>query len=196
MAGSGNLPPAIKPGAAAQRAINMQDFQRNRGYFRVPMLPTPSNFFGPEGPADKSGLARDMRYQRLLTAIQLDYPNKVMAATTQVFDLIHLGEKYRDIDNNVVITNEVLEAVCVSVGIPKETCTRIHDDDVKNALKTTTKEALEKGAFGAPTIIVSKINSSKEDEQIYFGSDRFEQLCCTHDFPWVGPCPDHPTAKI
>ena len=46
------------------------------------------------------------------------------------------------------------------------------------------------------TIIVSKINSSKEDEQIYFGSDRFEQLCCTHDFPWVGPCPDHPTAKI
>ena len=48
---------------------------RNQDWFNLPnMLGGPSNFFGPEGPADPAGLARDMRYQRHLTAIARLHP--------------------------------------------------------------------------------------------------------------------------
>lgn len=36
-----------------------------------------------DGPADKRGLARDMRYQRLLTAVRLRHP-EALSALTQV----------------------------------------------------------------------------------------------------------------
>eukprot|EP01043_Picozoa_sp_COSAG02_P100947 COSAG02_NODE_37021_length_447_cov_1.181034_1_plen_69_part_10 len=57
-----------RPWAAAAAKVSQQDMARNMKWFNMPeMLAGPSNFFGPEGPADPTGLARDFRYQRLLT---------------------------------------------------------------------------------------------------------------------------------
>ena len=64
MAATGNLPPMARPWAAASAKWSGQDIERNRAFFNLPeMLDMPSNFFGPEGPADPTGLSRDMRYQ-------------------------------------------------------------------------------------------------------------------------------------
>jgi glutathione S-transferase kappa 1 len=202
MAATKNQPPAMRPGATAAATWSQQDMERNRGYFHVPMLPIPNNFFGPHGPADKSGLARDMRYQRLLTAIQMDYPDALPSATDNIFSIIHLNEQCRDEAGNVVLTPEVLEKVCTSAGISSDNAStlvskRINDVDVKDSLKHTTGEAVKRGAFGAPTIIVEVIhNPDNEKEQIYFGSDRFEQMCFANDWPWAGPDPAHPTAHL
>jgi 2-hydroxychromene-2-carboxylate isomerase len=55
------------------------------------------------------------------------------------------------------------------------------DSDVKEQLKKNVAEAVALGAFGAPFIVV--------DDQVYFGSDRLEQMAFTHDLPWHGPAP-------
>ena len=55
---------------------------RNQDWFNLPnMLAGPSNFFGPEGPADPTGLARDFRYQRHLTAIARLHPVRLFPPT-------------------------------------------------------------------------------------------------------------------
>ena len=60
--------------------------------------------------------------------------------------------------------------------------------DVKDKLRHNTEEAIKLGAFGAPFIVV--------DDQIYFGSDRLEQMAFTHNLPWVGPDPHRAKAHM
>lgn len=52
---------------------------------------------------------------------------------------------------------------------------------IKDQLKNMVAEAVSLGAYGAPFIVV--------DDQVYFGSDRLEQLAFTHGLPWRGPNP-------
>jgi glutathione S-transferase kappa 1 len=54
MASTKNLPPMARPWAPSTAKVGAQDMLRNKGWFNVPhMLDVPSNFFGPDGPADK-----------------------------------------------------------------------------------------------------------------------------------------------
>lgn len=57
------------------------------------------------------------------------------------------------------------------------------DQSIKDALKATTEEAVERGAFGAPTWFVY----SDEETRMFFGSDRFEMLAWMYKLPWHGP---------
>ena len=205
MAATKNVPPAARPWSRSMEKISSQDMKRNQGYFSCSMLPIPTNFFGPDGPADKRGLARDMRYQRLLTAIQLEQPHSLAAATDHIFDIIHRGEQYRDDKGNVQLTDKLLEEVCVASGFSSEAAStlvqeRIHADDVKQTLKNSTIEAVSKGAFGSPTFVISSLvdDESKSDveDQVYFGSDRFEQMAWANGWAWVGPDPSNPIAKL
>ena len=53
----------------------------------------------------------------------------------------------------------------------------MNDDTVKDMLKTTTSEAVEKGAFGLPYIVINKGKDHLGiDDDTYFGSDRFEVM--------------------
>ena len=64
MAATGNLPPMARPWAAASAKWSTQDMERTKGLFNLPQMQSmPSNFFGPDGPSDPTGLARDFRYQ-------------------------------------------------------------------------------------------------------------------------------------
>ncbi|KAG0339560.1 Glutathione S-transferase kappa 1 [Podila humilis] len=56
--------------------------------------------------------------------------------------------------------------------------------DVKQTLVDNTNQALEKGAFGAPTFFVKK--AGQDDEVMLFGSDRFEILASILDLPYPG----------
>lgn len=195
-----NQPPFVRPWAASAAKVSFQDMERNRAYFNVNMLPTPSNFFGPEGPADPSGLARDMRYMRLLTAISLrGDEERLRRASRRVFEMIHIDPDARDMDGNVIIDNRTLEDVAKSAGFDESTSrhmvqSEIGSEKVKAELKRTTSEAINRGAFGAPFIVVESIetSASTEDEQVYFGSDRFEQMAFVNAWPWMGPDPGRP----
>ena len=53
----------------------------------------------------------------------------------------------------------------------------MNGDTVKDLLKTTTSEAVEKGAFGLPYIVINKGKDHLGiDDDTYFGSDRFEVM--------------------
>ena len=53
----------------------------------------------------------------------------------------------------------------------------MNGDTVKDLLKSTTSEAVEKGAFGLPYIVINKGKDHLGiDDDTYFGSDRFEVM--------------------
>ena len=53
----------------------------------------------------------------------------------------------------------------------------MNGDTIKDTLKTTTSEAVEKGAFGLPYIVINKGKDHLGiDDDTYFGSDRFEVM--------------------
>lgn len=61
----------------------------------------------------------------------------------------------------------VLQDVVTAAGIdPGELLSDIDEQSIKDELKANTDEAVERGAFGAPTFFVG--------EQMFFGNDRFE----------------------
>ena len=56
--------------------------------------------------------------------------------------------------------------------------------EVKEALKASTQDALNEGAFGLPFIVV---HHSKTSVETFFGSDRFEILADRLRLKWLGP---------
>ena len=89
MASTGNLPPAARHWSGSTAKWSGEDLERNKAFFNVPLLDMPSNFFGPGGPADKAGLARNMSYMRLLTSISLtEGPAGLEDASSACFDAI------------------------------------------------------------------------------------------------------------
>jgi len=200
MAGTKNLPPIARPWAASTVKIAAQDGPRNKAYFNVPnMQPFPANFFGPDGPADKRGLARDMRYMRLLTSVRLRHPHLLEPVTAGVFDLIWADPNARDAKGNVIITEEILSAICTDAGISSADAAACIDaigsDETKSALKESVGEAIDRGMYGAPFIAITDHGvGSQPAEMITFGSDRFEQLAFTLGLPWYGPDPERPSA--
>jgi len=91
-------------------------------------------------------------------------------------------------------------------------------DDVKHLLRRTTQEAIEIGAFGAPTMVVRDLRQPDEIKSLtqgqvrlgnipaeaapdmqdgdrarprmFFGSDRFELLAACYGLRWLGPDPE------
>ena len=59
-------------------------------------------------------------------------------------------------------------------------------DEIKDALKLATKEAVDEGAFGLPFTLVADRNSIDR----YFGSDRFEVMASDLGYKWLGPVPE------
>jgi glutathione S-transferase kappa 1 len=199
MAATGNMPPGARKWSGSTAKVSAQDLPRNRGLFNLPdMLQGPSNFFGPDGPSDKRGLARDMRYQRMLTAVRLHQPAALLGATRRTFELIWASVRDRDGRGNVQISSAVLlriatEALAeqgIDASEAEKIVSAIDADDTKALLKDTTAEAVSLGAYGAPFICVER---EGEEAQVFFGSDRFEQLAFTMGWPWHGPDPARPT---
>ena len=71
------------------------------------------------------------------------------------------------IDQRNLGDEAVLAAVLTEAGLDSEQFRAlISDDQVKNALKANTEEAVQRGVFGAPTFFVG--------EEMFFGQDRLE----------------------
>lgn len=197
-----NMPPMVRPWAPAAAKVSFQDMKRNGVYFNVNLLDTPSNFFGPKGPADPSGLASDMRYQRLLTAISMKGDERALQnATSRIFEIIHFDATARDEDGNVNMSESVLVNVARGAGFDAQEAKDLVGRDiastaVKAKLREVTNEAIDLGAFGAPFFVIKPHGAEDTEEQVYFGSDRFEQMACVNGWPWVGPDPARPIARV
>ncbi|MEE3331568.1 MAG: 2-hydroxychromene-2-carboxylate isomerase [Myxococcota bacterium] len=64
---------------------------------------------------------------------------------------------------------EIFGAVVEAAGLDAENLLRrIQEPDIKEQLKTNTAEAVERGAFGAPTFYV--------EDEMFFGNDRLDFL--------------------
>merc|ERR1711971_1208097 len=59
-------------------------------------------------------------------------------------------------------------------------------DEVKEALREVTEEAVDRGAFGAPTMY---FNEEGQEEQMFWGSDRFDIIAHCFNKQWLGPDP-------
>ena len=57
--------------------------------------------------------------------------------------------------------------------------------NIKEQLKKNSEEAVQKGAFGAPTFYVREEGSN--EEEMFVGSDRFDHFCHIFNLPWHGP---------
>eukprot|EP00930_Biecheleria_cincta_P005147 TRINITY_DN106068_c0_g1_i1.p1 TRINITY_DN106068_c0_g1~~TRINITY_DN106068_c0_g1_i1.p1 ORF type:complete len:248 (-),score=37.37 TRINITY_DN106068_c0_g1_i1:68-811(-) len=198
MAATKNLPPFARPWSAATIKESNQHMARNRQWFNVPhMQPMPANFMGPKGPNDPSGLARDFRFMRMLTAVSKSHPHALEACTDGVYNMIWADPLTRDAQGNVVVSEETLISVCERAGLStaeaKAAVAAINADSTKSALKKNTENCVSAGGYGVPFFRIT--NHGQDDqppEMIAFGSDRFEQLAFAMKKPWLGPDPENP----
>ena len=90
-----------------------------------------------------------------------------------------------------VHTPEDLTIIGEKAGMSKdqiEACLAdMKSDEVKKRLKEVTEEAIDRGAFGSPTMFFTDQNG--DNEQMFWGSDRFEMVAAMYDKPWHGPDP-------
>jgi 2-hydroxychromene-2-carboxylate isomerase len=98
--------------------------------------------------------------QNTLKALRL----ALVAQKQGVFESVHralfeaMWTQEQDLDDEVVLA-EIAAKAALSLKA-------IEDKAIKDELKANTEEAVERGAFGAPTFFIG--------EQMFFGNDRFE----------------------
>lgn len=90
-----------------------------------------------------------------------------------------------------IMSLECIPEVAHTAGVPEDVIKKCLDSmksgEIKGILKKHTEEALENGAFGAPTM-VAHINGKKE---MFFGQDRLHLLAYEAGKPWNGPFPEN-----
>lgn len=140
---TGNSSPATVP---AKGAYSRQDFQRFAKRYGVTLNHNPyfpiNTLMLMRGATAYLGTADFDRYlQAVFTAMWVDEQD--------------MGQP------------EVVAAALQKAGLdPAQVLQRVQDPAVKEQLKATTSEAIERGVFGAPTIFVG--------EQMFFGQDRLD----------------------
>nr|QST14953.1 GSTkappa1 protein [Diaphanosoma celebensis] len=169
---SGNRPPMTVP---AKGVYMKKDLERNAAYFHIPLKMM-------ENPVETLAVKGTLRAQRFLTAISLHYPKHLEEVSRQLWMRIWAREE--DIAENESLFQAAISAKMEENDIEK--CLQLIDDpNVKEALKKTTEEAVEYGAFGAPTIIVH----TKSGPELFFGCDRFPLIAMALNEQWKGPLP-------
>ena len=119
-----------------------------------------------EDPINLIGVVGSLQQQRFITAVLKNYPDTVEEVMREFWlrswseDLdVHKAE-----DMTVVASKAGLESHQISHCLQE-----MKADDVKSKLKQVTAEAVDRGAFGAPTMFFSVAG---EREEMFWGSDR------------------------
>ena len=175
MKGSGNTPPAM----VANKAVFLSnDLTRNAKWFNVEksFKGMPSNFFAEMG---KHALVLNRLLAVLMRNEALSESSKWRAVDT-AFSILWEASEYRKgseflADSGALVSDFLMRS---SINEP------IDVELGKRLLKENTEEALELGAFGSP---IMRFPNSGIDENIFFGSDRFEQIAFIFGLIWQGP---------
>lgn len=155
-----------------------QDLEfRTARYFEVPVKPK-------EDPITHIGVIGSLAQQRFITAVQQECPDKFEAVCREIWlrswgpedQTVHTDEDLRLVSDRAGLSEPAVQA-CLEGAKAVE---------VKQALKDTTEEALERGAFGVPTLF---FNQHHAREQMIWGSDRFDMVAFLFNKEWKGPNP-------
>lgn len=87
--------------------------------------------------------------------------------------------------HNISQTEVIQTALTPIVGGKVQDMIRLAaDPEIKKIFKHNTDEAVTKGAFGAPTLLIKQAGS--DQEHLFFGSDRFESIAGFLNIPYPG----------
>ncbi|KAG9067843.1 Glutathione S-transferase kappa 1 [Linnemannia hyalina] len=164
LSGSKNQPPA---NVAAKGAYMFKDLNRLSTVSGIPMN-FPSNFPAMTVPAS-----------RLLVAIQ---KTESVATYEQCVEKEAYWVEDKDVSQQEILINAVAPIIGADKAI--KYMQQTSDKEIKQQLIDNTNEAIEAGAFGAPTFVIKKAGSDKP--HLFFGSDRFEVITAFLGLPYEG----------
>ncbi|MCP1477704.1 2-hydroxychromene-2-carboxylate isomerase [Pseudomonas chlororaphis] len=142
---TGNASPISIP---AKGRYMLQDLARYAKRYEVPLA------FNPHFPINT------LLLMRAVTGMQLRHPQRFIAFIDCLFRALWVEK--RNLNDPATVA-----AVLSEGGFdPQEVLALTNDEEVKNALKDKTEQALQRGVFGAPSMFV--------DNQLFFGQDRLD----------------------
>lgn len=197
---TGNKPPGqIK----AKGDFLAQDLYRTALQGGIPFLETPSNFF------DGAFQRKIIGVQRVLCAAEMHnaVDNQQHLRLALAFsNALHAEKALRD-GSELHLNEALMQAALERSGLEPQTVLELAiTDAVKDRLKANTEEAVARGAFGSPTLIVTEqadgappfappggggalASLGADGEFLVFGSDRMEQVAHFLELPYYGPNP-------
>ena len=140
---TGNVSPATVPAKSRYMGDDLERFARR---YEVPFL------FNPFFPVNTLALMRG--------AVAYQQQGRLDQYIEAIFSAMWVTGKNM---NEPTIVAEVLETIGIGA---QEFLVAIAAQDVKDKLKSNTEEAVERGAFGAPTFFVG--------DEMFFGQDRLD----------------------
>lgn len=177
------------------------DRQRAMQHFGVPNLTVPENY-PPNtlmvSPVDRITILKavlncgtnTLKLQRCLTVVRESYPEeKFITTLTNCFETMWL--KAQQIDNPEVIIAALSQTL--SEAEVKKVMESIGQQEWKAKLTQTTKEALDRGAYGAPWFWLT---NDQGHEEPFFGSDRFNYMWRFLGLEWEDMKLVDPSSKL
>ena len=158
-------------------AYIFQDIVRQGEFYQVPLRV-------PESPLYLLAVAGSLKQQRFLTAVKRAYPEYLESCSRDFW--------YRSWSEDLDATKDTsIYMIASRAGLKEDEILQcledLQTDDLKNALKETTSEAVEAGAFGLPFMVIDREKSI----ETFWGSDRFEIMANSLGLEWHGPFPDN-----
>lgn len=189
MKATGNKPPGM---LRQKHAFMMQDLRRCSQQANIPLLDVPTNFL--------SEVARaSLQVQRTLCAAeQYGIPKSKRLDLALGFSYaIHADPALRCSENTLTVAPPLFHSAFSRAGFDeaeaKTIIQLVSSAEVKGLLQAATDEAVARGAFGSPTLVIES-NAAHEsgpskDNLLIFGSDRMEQIAWILGEAWKGPNP-------
>ncbi|CAD5226521.1 unnamed protein product [Bursaphelenchus okinawaensis] len=103
---------------------------------------------------------------RFVTAVQNNYPEMLSKVIEELWHSLFVNKIWVD-------SHEKLENICRRLELPTDLVKDIDNESVKQKLKDNTDEAIRKGAFGVPYVVLYKQGQTHH----FFGVESFPQLC-------------------
>jgi glutathione S-transferase kappa 1 len=190
MASTGNSSPASVP----NRAKYMQkDLERNAKWFKLEHVwkGVPSNIF--------EDFAKITRSVNRLLCVVVEDPSLSEAQKWRVVDcaftIFWEDPTYRRGDLFEIPSQggSIIEKI-ISQGNLDPSLANSIDNKGKDIQKSNSDKAISFGAYGSPTFLIADEQSGQVE--MFFGSDRFEQLAYLCGKPWYGPSPPKSLSKF
>jgi len=136
-----------------------------------------------EDPITHIGIIGSLAQQRFVTAVLQNYPEKTERVCRELWTrswgpedtTTHRPEDLLEVSKRAGLSGEEAE-ICIQ---------SMKSAGIKEKLKETTEEAVEKGAIVSPTMLFTK----GSHEEIIWGSDRFDMVAKLYGLQWSGPNP-------
>lgn len=182
MMGSKNKPPGIVP---AKMAFMGRDLKYKKMFDKIPFNPisdAPTKLFK-KGSVDA---------QRFLVAAKNDVEPLQLEQIFREFSHSNWSLD-EDITDKKILQNAAVNKAGLSTDKFEQFWELRSSDDIKNQLKSNTKEALDLGCFGCPYFLVEDQSGNKHR---IFGSDRMELICTLTGEEYRGALPEFSKCEI